>query len=272
MDKIEVTIITLNGKRYAVFKVNDAWFNAQAYWANYHDLPRDGDRVELRPGDEERIIAEVKEKVAEAEEAIARYEEFLRSPAETREINVCGHKVIVQFQPWQHFRYIAKVSIPKAMKDELKWPDLLSRWLEEWEEEEDTLSLTGNVKDKDEYFNQVQAEMSRAATRINEIREWRAQPTQILEWPGDVKVIIKANSKPQYYEVKFVAPKALIEKAAMCGLALARHQWWPTNDNSRVSMTWTLKDKEVELSLATLRKLVEDAATMKAEVVAQYRV
>jgi len=235
-------------------------------------LPRDGDCVEIQPGDEERIIAEVKEKIAAAEVAIARYEEFLRSPAETREIDVCSYKVTVQFQPWQHFRYIAKVYIPKAMKDELEWPDLLSRWLEEWEEEEDTLSLTGNVKDKDEYFNQVQAEMSRAATRINEVREWQAQPTQILEWPGDVKVIIKANSKPQYYEVKFVAPKALIEKAAMCGLALARHQWWPTNDDNQVSMTWTLKDNEIELSLATMKKLVEDAASIEAEVIAQYSV
>ena len=271
MDKISITFISQGDKRYAVFHVKDAWFNAQAYWANYRDLPRDGDRVELRPGDEERIIAEVKEKAAEAEEAIARYEKFLRSPAETREIDVCGHKVAVHFQPWQHFRYIAKVSIPKAMKDELEWPDLLSRWLEEWEEEEDTLSLTGNVKDKDEYFNQVQAEMSRAAARINEVRAWRSQPTQRYEWPGNVRVVMKAGSRPPFYDVTFIAPKTLIEKATQCGLALAKHQWWPT-DNSQVSMTWTLKDKEVELSLATLRKLVEDAATMKAEVVAQYSV
>jgi len=271
MDKIEITITKQGDRQYIVFHVKDAWFNAQAYWANYRDLPRDGDRVGLQPGDEERIIAEVREKISAAEEAIARYEEFLRSPAETREIDVCGHKVIVQFQPWQHFRYIAKVSIPAAMKDELEWPDLLSRWLEEWEEEDGMLSLSGNVKDKDEYFNQVQAEMSRAATRINEVREWRAQPTQILEWPGDVKVIIKANSKPPYYEVKFIAPQVLIEKAALCGLALAKHQWWPT-DNSQVSMTWTLKDNEIELSLATMKKLVEDAATIEAKVIAQYSV
>jgi len=271
MDKISITFISQSDKRYAVFHVKDAWFNAQAYWANYHGLPRDGERVELQPGDEERIIAEVKEKIAEAEEAIARYEEFLRSPQETREIDVCGHRVAVHFRPWQHFRYIAKVSIPKAMKDELEWPDLLSRWLEEWGEEEDTLSLTGNVKDKDEYFNQVQAEMSRAATRIKEVQAWRSQPTRRYEWPGNVMVTIAPKSKPPYYEVKFIAPQALIEKAEQCGLALAKHQWWPT-DNSKVSMTWTLKDKEVELSLATLRKLVEDAATTKAEVVAQYSV
>jgi hypothetical protein len=214
MSKIEVTIITLNGKRYAVFKVNDAWFNAQAYWANYHDLPRDGDRVELQPGDEERIIAEVKEKIAEAEEAIARYEEFLRSPAETREINVCGHKVIVQFQPWQHFRYIAKVSIPAAMKDELEWPDLLSRWLEEWEEEDGMLSLSGNVKDKDEYFEQVRAEMLKAAERIKEVRAWRSQQPQSYEWPGNVQVTIAPGGKPPYYEARFVARDARARDSA----------------------------------------------------------
>jgi len=272
MDKISITFISQGDKRYAVFHVKDAWFNAQAYWANYRDLPRDGDRVELQPGDEERIIAEVKEKIAKAEEAIAQYEEFLRSPAETREIDVCGHKVTVHFSPWQHFRYIAKVSIPKAMKDELEWPDLLSRWLEEWEEEEDTLSLTGNVKDKDEYFEQVRAEMLKAAERIKEVRAWRAQPTQRYEWPGNVKVVIKADSRPPYHNITFIAPQALIEKAALCGMALAKHQWWPTNNNSQVSMTWTLKDNEIELSLATMKKLVEDAAAIEAEVIAQYSV
>ena len=272
MSKISIIFTQTNGKRYAVFKVNDAWFYNQAYWANYHDLPRDGDRVEIQPGDEERIIAEVKEKVAEAEEAIARYEEFLRSPAETREIDVCGHKVAVHFQPWQHFRYIAKVSIPAAMKDELEWPDLLSKWLEEWEEEDGMLSLSGNVKDKDEYFEQVRAEMLKAAERIKEVRAWRSQPTRRYEWPGNVMVTIAPKSKPPYYEVKFIAPQALIEKAEQCGLALAKHQWWPTNDDNQVSMTWTLKDNEIELSLATMKKLVEDAASIEAEVVAQYSI
>jgi len=272
MSKIKITFIQTNGKRYAVFHVKDAWFNAQAYWANYHDLPRDGDRVELRPGDEEKIIAELRAKIAAAEEAIARYEEFLRSSAETREIDVSGHKAAVQFQPWQHFRYIAKVSIPAAMKDELEWPDLLSRWLEEWEEEDGMLSLSGNVKDKDEYFEQVRAEMLKAAERIKEVRAWRSQPTRRYEWPGNVMVTIAPKSKPQYYEVRFVAPKALIEKAAMCGLALARHQWWPTNDDNQVSMTWTLKDNEIELSWATMKKLVEDAAAIEAKVIAQYSV
>ena len=271
MSKLEVTIITLNGKRYAVFKVNDAWFNAQAYWANYHDLPRDGDRVELQPGDEERIIAEVKEKIAEAEEAIARYEEFLRSPVETREIDVCGHKVAVHFSPWQHFRYIAKVEVPTAMKEELELPDLLSTWWEEWNEEDDKFSLSVRVTNKDEYFERVQAEMSKAAERINEVRAWRSQPTQRHEWPGNVMVTIAPKSKPPYYEVKFIAPQALIEKAALYGLALARHQWWPT-DNNRVSMTWTLKEQEINMSLATLKKLVEDAASIEAEVIAQYSV
>ena len=272
MDKISITFISQGDKRYAVFHVKDAWFNAQAYWANYHGLPRDGDRVELQPGDEEKIIADLRAKVAAAEEAIARYEEFLRSPAETREIDVCGHKVAVHFSSWQHFRYIAKVSIPTAMKDELEWPDLLSRWLEEWEEEDGVLSLTDNVKDKDEYFEQVQAEMSRAAARINEVRAWRSQQPQSYEWPGNVQVTIAPGGKPPYYEARFVAPRALIEKARTCGLALARHQWWPTNNNNLVSMTWTLKEQEINMSLATLKKLVEDAASIEAEVIAQYSV
>jgi len=271
MDKIKIIITKQGDKQYAVFQINDARFNAQAYWANYHDLPRDGERIEVKPGDEEKIIAELRAKIAEAEEAIARHEEFLRSPAETQELNVCGHLVTVRFEPWQHFRYIAKVSIPKAMQDELEWPDLLSRWFEEWEEENDKFSLSGKVSNKDEYFEQVREEMSKAAARIEEVRAWRSQPTQKYEWPGNVQVVVKANERPPYYEVRFIAPKTLIEKAALCGLALAKHQWWPTNDD-QVSMTWTLKDKEVELSLATLRKLVEDAATTKAEVVAQYSV
>jgi len=272
MSKISIIFTQTNGKRYAVFKVNDAWFYNQAYWANYHDLPRDGDRVEIQPGDEERIIAEVKEKIAAAEVAIARYEEFLRSPAETREFDVCGHKVTVHFSPWQHFRYIAKVSIPKAMKDELEWPDLLSRWFEEWEEENDKFSLSGNVSNKDEYLKQVREEMSKAAARIEEVRAWRSQPTQKYEWPGNVEVVITANSRPPYYNVTFISPQTLIEKAAQCGLALAKHQWWPTNDNSRVSMTWTLKDKEVDISLATMKKLVQDAVSTEAKVIAHYSI
>jgi hypothetical protein len=272
MSKIEITFIQTNGKRYAVFHVNDAWFNAQAYWANYHDLPRDGDRVEVKPDDEERIIAEVKEKIAAAEAAIARYEEFLRSSAEIRTLEVAGHSVAVHFKPWQHFRYISKVSIPAAMKDELEWPDLLGRWFEEWEEEDNMLSLTGNVKDKDEYFEQVRAEMAQAATRINEVRAWRSQPTQKYEWPGNVKVIIKADSRPPYYEVTFIAPKTLVDKAQECGLALAKHQWWPTNSSDQVSMTWELKDKEINMSLATMKNLVEDAAAMEVKVVAQYSI
>ena len=272
MSKISIIFTQTNGKRYAVIKVNDAWFYNQAYWANYHDLPRDGDRVEIQPGDEERIIAEVKEKIAAAEVAIARYEEFLRSPAETHEFDVCGHFVAVHFSPWQHFRYIAKVSIPKAMKDELEWPDLLSRWFEEWEEENDKFSLSGNVSNKDEYLKQVREEMSKAAARIEEVRAWRSQPTQKYEWPGNVKVVIKADSRPPYYNVTFIAPKTLIEKAAQCGLTLAKHRWWPTNDNSRVSMTWTLKDKEIDMSLATMKKLVKDAVSIEAEVIAHYSI
>jgi len=272
MSKISIIFTQTNGKRYAVFKVNDAWFYNQAYWANYHDLPRDGDRVEIQPGDEERIIAEVKEKIAAAEVAIARYEEFLRSPAETREFDVCGHKVTVHFSPWQHFRYIAKVSIPKAMKDELEWPDLLSRWFEEWEEENDKFSLSGNVSNKDEYLKQVREEMSKAAARIEEVRAWRSQPTQKYEWSGSVQVVVKADSRPPYYEVTFIAPKALVEKAAQCGLALARHQWWPTGDDSQVSMSLTMKEQQLELSLATFKRIVEDAAAIEAKVIAKYSV
>jgi hypothetical protein len=272
MDKIKISFIQTNGKRYAVFKVNDAWFNAQAYWANYHNLPRDGDRVEVKPGDEEQLISEIKEKVKAAETAITRYEEFLLSPAETRELNVAGHVVTVQFQPWQHFHYIAKISIPMAMKDELEWPDLLSKWFEEWTEEDGKLSLSGNVANKEEYFEQVQAEMSRAAERINEVRAWRSQPTQMYEWPGKVRVVVKADSRPPYYEARFVAPKALIEQASLCGLALAKHKWWPTSNDEQVSLTWTLKEKEIELSLAKMKKLVEDADALNATIVAQYSV
>ena len=120
-------------------------------------------------------------------------------------------------------------------------------------------------------MKQVREEMSKAAARIEEVRAWRSQPTQKYEWPGNVKVVIKADGRPPYYNVTFIAPKTLIEKAAQCGLALAKHQWWPTN-NSRVSMTWTLKDKEMDMSLATMKKLVQDAVSTEAKVIAHYSI
>ena len=105
MDKIKITFIQTNSRRYAVFHVNPR-FASEAYWAGYHDLPKDAARVEVQPGDEDKLIAEVKEKIAKAEAAIAKHEEFMRIPEETRTIEVAGHKVTVHFEPWYYFSWL----------------------------------------------------------------------------------------------------------------------------------------------------------------------
>ena len=124
MSKISIIFTQTNGKRYAVFKVN-SMFASESFWAGYHDLPRHETRVEMRPGDEEIIIAEVKRKVVEAEAAIAKHEEFIQSPAETHTLEVAGHCVTVHIKPWYYFSWRVEVSIPRAMREEIDVPALL---------------------------------------------------------------------------------------------------------------------------------------------------
>jgi len=271
MDKIKITFIQTNSRRYAVFHANPQ-FASKAYWAGYHDLPRDEKRVEVKPGCEEQLIAEVKEKIAKAEAAIAKHEEFMRIPEETRTIEVAGHKVTVHFEPWYYFSWHVEVSIPSAMKDELDSPSLLGKNFDdedEWQTRDYSFTLSEIVKDKEEYFSTVKAEMDKVAASINQLRSWRTQPSQHHELPGDVQVTITPSNQWSRYEANVVAPKSLIDKAKSCGLKLGQRTWGSKGEHAR---WWCPLRDEAELAriLAELRSEIEE--TLSTEIVAQYSV
>ena len=136
MDKISITIISQGDKQYAVFKV-DPMFAGDAFRAGYRDLPRDKERVEVQPGSEEEIIAALKEKIVTAEAAIAKHEEFMSLPEETRTLEVAGHTVTIEFSPSTHFLWKARVFIPIALKHKLNSPTLLGTIWDAWQDEED---------------------------------------------------------------------------------------------------------------------------------------
>jgi len=272
MDKIKINLVNSNGKLYAVFHVNPR-FASEAYWAGYHDLPKDAARVEVQPGDEDKLIAEVKEKIAKAEAAIAKHEEFMRIPEETRTIEVAGHKVTVHFEPWYYFSWHVEVSIPSAMKNEIDQPSLIGKNFDDedgWQTRDYSFTLSKIVKDKEEYFEYIQEEMSKAAKRIKLLREWRAQPVQHYELPGDVRVTISPHKHwTSHYEADVIAPKALIEKAKACGLKLGERTWGTKDEHAR---WWCPLRDEAEAArvLGELRSEVEEV--LQTEVVAQYSV
>jgi len=272
MDKIKINLVNSNGKLYAVFHVNPQ-FASKAYWAGYHDLPRDEKRVEVKPGCEEQLIAEVKEKIAKAEAAIAKHEEFMRIPEETRTIEVAGHKVTVHFEPWYYFSWHVEVSIPSAMKDELDSPSLLGKNFDDedgWQTRDYSFTLSKIVKDKEEYFEHIQEEMSKAAKRIEALQEWRLQPVQNYELPGGVQVTISPHKHwTLHYEANVVAPKSLIDKAESCGLKLGQRTWGSKDD---CAQWWCpLRDEaEAMRVLNELRSEVEEA--LSTEIIAQYSV
>jgi hypothetical protein len=269
MDKISITFISQGDKRYAVFHVNPM-FASNAFWAGYHDLPRDKERVEVQPGSEEKIIAALKEKIVAAEAAIAQHEEFMRSPEETRELNVAGHKVTVHFEPTNGYYWRTQVSIPKSMKAEANLHAMLGEHLDEWREEDDTFSLSTIVKDKEEYFLHVQEEMETIAAKITRLREWRSQPAQRYELPGNVNVTISPHKHwTSHYEADVIAPKALIEKAKACGLKLGERTWGTKGEHAR---WWCPLRDEAEVSriLEELRSEIEE--TLQTEVIAKYSV
>ena len=272
MDKIKITITKQGDRQYVVFHVNPM-FASKAYWAGYHDLPRDEKRVEVKPGCEEQLIAEVKEKIAEAEAAIAKHEEFMQAPQETRTLKVAGHRVTVHFEPWYGFSWKAEVSIPRDMKDELDQPSLLGENFDdgEWENRDYSFTLSKIVKDKEEYFEHIQEEMSKAAKRIKLLREWRAQPVQHYELPGDVRVTISPHKHwTSHYEADVIAPKALIEKAKACGLKLGERTWGAKDEHARWWWCPLRDEAEATRVLAELRGEIEEA--LGTEIVAQYSV
>ena len=271
MDKIKIILINQGEKRYAVFRV-DPRFAGDAFRAGYHDLPKDKDRVEIGPGDEENIVAELRAKIAAAEAAIARHEEFLRFPRETHELEVAGHRVTVEFSPSEHFLWKAQVFIPIALKHELNSLTLLGTIWDAWQDEEDgRLSLFDITKDKEEYFRRVQKEMERVAAELRELKEWRTQPPQHYELPGNVQITIKPHSSWHlYYEAEVVAPRALIVKAKECGLKLSNGTWH-LRDDHYMAQTYPLRDSEsVTMFLDNIRKEVEEV--LRTEVVAQYSI
>jgi len=269
MDKIKITITKQGDRQYVVFHVNPM-FASKAYWAGYHDLPRDEKRVEVKPGCEEQLIAEVKEKIAEAEAAIAKHEEFMSLPEETRTLEVSSHKVTVHFEPWYHFSWRVEVSIPSAMKDDL--PSLLGKNFDDedgWQTRDYSFTLSEIVKDKEEYFSTVKAEMEKVAEELEALRTWRSQPTQHYELPGSVSVTITPDDRWSRYEAEVIAPKALIEKTRTCGLKLSQRTWGSKGDRAR---WWCpLRDEaEVARILEELRSEIEEA--LQTEVIAQYSV
>ena len=269
MSKISIIFTQTNGKRYAVFKVN-SMFASESFWAGYRDLPRHETRVEMRPGDEEIIIAEVKRKIAEAEAAIAKHEEFIQSPAETHTIEVAGYKVTIHFEPTVGYRWQAQVFIPAPMKAEANLHTMLGEHLDEWREEGDRFSLSTIVKDKEEYFSTVKAEMEKVAEELEALRTWRSQPTQNYELPGSVSVTITPDDRWSRYEAEVIAPKALIDKAKACGLKLGQRIWGSKNEH--LSRWWCPLRDETELAriLAELRSEIEE--TLNTEIIAQYSV
>jgi len=271
MDKIKIIIINQDDRRYAVFRVNPQ-FAGNAFRAGYRDLPRDKERVEVQPGDEEKLVAELRAKIAAAEAAIEQHAKFLRLPTETRELKVAGHRVTIEFSPSEHFLWKARVFIPTALKSELNSPTLLGTIWDAWQDEEDgRLSLFDITKDKEEYLERVQKEMTKVAAEIRKLEEWRAQPPQQYDLPGNIRVTIKPHSEWHlYYEAQVVAPRALIVKAEECGLKLTRNTWWPLDDH-HMELTYPLRDSEALANfLDNIRCEVEEA--LSTEIVAQYSV
>jgi hypothetical protein len=270
MEKITITFTQTNGKRYAVFKVNPQ-FAGDAFRAGYHDLPRDKERVEVRQGDEEKIVADIRAKIAAAEAAIERHEEFLRSPAETRELNVCGHTVTVHFEPGNAGYWKAQVNIPAAMKEELTEQPKLGKLFDESMETCDGIVLSKFVKDKEEYFAQVKVEMAKIAEEINKVREWKSQPSQRYDLPGGVRAVISPHPEwAFYYKAQVIAPKSLIELSETCNLKLTRNTWWPLDDH-HMELTYPLRDSEgLANFMENIRNNVEEA--LATEIVTQYSV
>jgi hypothetical protein len=271
MDKIKIIIINQDDRRYAVFRVNPQ-FAGNAFRAGYRDLPRDKERVEVQPGDEEKLVAELRAKIAAAEAAIEQHAKFLRLPTETRELNVAGHRVTIEFSPSEHFLWKARVFIPTALKNELNSPTLLGTIWDAWQDEEDgRLSLFDITKDKEEYLERVKKEMTKVAAEIRKMEEWRAQPPQHYVLPGNVQVTISPH--PQwalYYEAEVIVHKALIEKAKEYGLKLGNVTWW-SKDDHHMALTYPLRDSEaIATFIDNIRSEVEE--TLSTEIVAQYSV
>jgi hypothetical protein len=158
------------------------------------------------------------------------------------------------------------------MKDELDSPSLLGKNFDdedEWQTRDYSFTLSEIVKDKEEYFSTVKAEMDKVAASINQLRSWRTQPSQHHELPGDVQVTITPSNQWSRYEANVVAPKSLIDKAKSCGLKLGQRTWGSKGD--RAQWWCPLRDKlEAARVLDELRKEIEE--TLSTEIVAQYSV
>ena len=266
MEKVKVTLTTQNDKRYAVVKVNPAFADC-AKAANYSDLPRDGERIEIT-GDEQ-IIAEIGRKVKEAEVAIEKWQRFLLLPPESKKIKVAGHEVIVQFVPAEKFCWSVSVELPAALVSEIDLHTIITQLgcAFKIKKEDNKVFLIAQAESEKEYFRWLKKEMKELEKEISELREWRSQLEQHVMLPGNVRLIVRPGNQVLHYEAEIVAPRALIEKARTCGLALGKREW--LNKGDYLSLSWTLRSEaEAAGFLEIIKSEVREA--LETEIVAQH--
>ena len=266
MEKVKVTLSTRNGKLYAVVKVNPEFADV-AEAANYRDLPRDGERIEI-PSDD-LFIAEINKKVKEAEAAIEKWQQFLLFPLESRKIKVAGHEVIVQFVPAEKFRWAVSVELPAALIGEVGLYTIITHFncAFKIEKEDNKVFLIAQTENEEEYLRWIKKKMKELEEEINELREWRAQLEQRIMLPGSVRLIVRPGNQVLHYEAEVVAPRALIEKAKTCGLALGKREWRYKNDY--LVLSWPSRSEaEVAGFLDIIKSEVREA--LETEIIAQH--
>ena len=266
MEKVKVTLSAQGDKLYATIKVNPAFADA-AEAANYRDLPRDGERIEI-PSDD-MFIAEINKKVKEAESAIEKWQQFLLFPLESRKIKVAGHEVIVHFAPAEKFRWAVSIELPAALIGEVGLHTIITHFncAFKIENEDDKIFLIAQTENEEEYLRWIKKEMKELEEEINELREWRAQLEQRIMLPGNVRLIVRPGNQVLHYEAEVVAPRALIENAKVCGLALGKREWRDKGD--RLALSWPLRSEtEIAGFLDIIKSEVREA--IETEIVAQH--
>jgi len=266
MEKVKVTLTTQNDKRYAVVKVNPAFADC-AKAANYSDLPRDGERIEITSDD--LFIAEIGRKVKKAEVAIEKWQRFLLLPPKSKKIKVAGHEVIVQFVPAEKFRWAVSVELPIALIDEAGLHTIITQLgcAFKIKKEYYKIFLIAQTESEEEYFRWLKKEMKKLEKEISELREWRSQLEQHVMLPGNVRLIVRPGNQVLHYEAEVVAPRPLVEKARTCGLALGKREWRDKKDS--LVLSWPLRSEtEVAGFLDIIKSEVREA--LETEIVAQH--
>jgi len=266
MERVKVTLSAQGDKLYATIKVNPAFADC-AKAANYSDIPRDGERIEITSDD--LFITEIGRKVKEAEAAIEKWQQFLLFPLESRKIKVAGHEVIVHFAPTNKFLWAVSVELPEALVGEIDLHTIITQLgcAFKIKKEDNKVFLIAQAESEKEYLRWIKKEMKELEKEINELREWRSQLEQRIMLPSNVRLIVRPGNQVLHYEAEVVAPYALIEKAKTCGLALGKREW--INKGDYLSLSWTLRsDTEVAGFLDIIKSEVREA--LETEIVAQH--